>query len=200
VASLRRIVQRSLQNLAELYEDYPATLGASGFPPSLSEESMTSSCRVHGPRVIQNARPSLPSELVAKLLSLTATPSQYRLVYLGLYAGLRVSESASITEQSWQDDRPRFMGKGRHPELVRMRGRVLLRSTSAGCLQASCQDVSKRLGHKSSTHTLRRTFAVALVEANVSRDILGALCAPCGCGATGAERASTSAMKTRGSS
>jgi integrase len=99
---------------------------------------------LRGPKLIRNPRPALERDEARTVLSLCKRPNDYRLAYLGLYAGLRISESASITENEWRGDKLRFTGKGRkvrevpvHPELAAKRVIILSHSTTADSLKTS---------------------------------------------------------------
>ncbi len=80
---------------------------------------------MRGPKLIRNPKPHLSADEARTLLDFCKRPNDTRLFYLGLLAGLRVSETASIGEDEWLEDRLRFMGKGRkvrevplHPALA----------------------------------------------------------------------------------
>ena len=137
---------------------------------------------LRGPKLIRNPKPALERDEARTVLSLCKRPNDYRLAYFGLYAGLRISESASITENEWRGDKLRFTGKGRkvrevpvHPDLAGKRHIILSHSTTADSLKTSCRGLAFATGVSFSSHALRRTFAVSLAEARVSRDVIGAL-------------------------
>lgn len=106
------------------------------------------------------------------------------MIYLGLYAGLRVSESERIDDAAWSEERGRltFVGKGRkqrevpiHPELARVKENVLVKPVGVGCLKHSCRALAYASGIAFTSHSLRRTFAVNLSEAGIGREVIGAL-------------------------
>jgi site-specific recombinase XerD len=135
---------------------------------------------LRGPKLTYDPRPALQPAEAAELLSVCNGPQEVRLVYLGLYAGLRIAESASISSETWLPDRLRFMGKGRkvrevpvHAELAGVRDEILARTTTVATLHGACKVLSFRCGLRFSSHGLRRTFAATLVELGVSRDVIG---------------------------
>lgn len=123
---------------------------------------------------------SLPS--VHKLLAACKRPVEYRLIYLGLYAGTRVSESARVGADDWVEDRIHILGKGRkwrevpvHPELVRVRDVILSKAYSDQTLKHVATAMSETLSIDFSSHDLRHTFSRTLRDMRVDRFILGAL-------------------------
>lgn len=137
---------------------------------------------LRGPRLVHNPQPSLTFDEICHILTKPRRSNGFRLVYLGLYAGLRVSESARIDESMWLGDRLRFVGKGRkvrevpvHPTLERVRDIILSNSPSADSLKTTCRAISHVARVPFTSHALRRTFGVTLHEAGVDRDVIGAL-------------------------
>ena len=135
-----------------------------------------------GPKMVRNPKPSMSDEEARTLLQVARRPSEVRLVYLGLYAGLRVSEAASIGPDQWLSDRLRFLGKGRkmrdvpvHPELQAKRDLILSRETAAGSLKHTGRALSYATGVDFTSHTLRRTFASHLVQKRVPREVVGSI-------------------------
>lgn len=135
-------------------------------------------CRLNGvmavsPPKIPKSKPNSPVSLetARKLLESARTPYEIRLVFLGLYAGTRVSESAAMDTSHDHGDRLRFFGKGDqerdvpiHPEL---RERLpIIFSTSPptlGTLGVTMRRLRDRVGAATTTgalataHALRRT-------------------------------------------
>lgn len=127
-----------------------------------------------------------------KLLAHCQIPNDYRVIYFGLYAGMRVGESASITTKQVHRDRITFIGKGDkersvpiHPELRKVLPIILsVTPRSEGVLQGRMRELRDRLDvrdeekNPATTHSLRRTFADFLydklkTEREVVRMILG---------------------------
>lgn len=139
-------------------------------------------------------RPKPPISLfdARKMLANCQNPNEYRVVYLGLYAGLRVCESARLCEANVRRDRLVFIGKGNkerevpiHPELAKALPSFIHQiPKSKGVLMDRMTKMRDRLmvfdlkGKPATTHSLRRTFADFLydklsVEREVVRMILG---------------------------
>lgn len=113
--------------------------------------------------------------------------NEYRIVYLGLYAGLRVDEQARIRPDNWHRDRLTFIGKGDkersvpvHPELAKVLPIILSKTPkNKGVLQSRMTQMRARLGIRdtegkpATTHSLRRTCATFLYdEARVEREVV----------------------------
>lgn len=124
------------------------------------------------------------------LLGACQSPLEHRLINLGLYAGCRIHESASITAENWQDDRLVFIGKGAkqrtvpiHNELQRVKHTILSTTpASEGVLQSVMERLRARIaavdesGRPVRSHSLRRTFAVSLYERfRVPREVVATL-------------------------
>lgn len=108
-------------------------------------------------------------------------PNDLRVIYFGLYAGMRVMESASITPNNVRSDRITFIGKGRyggkersvpiHPELAKVLPVILSETPrSKGVLEARFAVLRNRHGWKdtkgkpATTHSLRRGFSDLLYD------------------------------------
>jgi site-specific recombinase XerD len=137
---------------------------------------------VAGPRLIKNPKSSLTTDEANALLKVVTRPNEVRLVYLGLYAGLRVGEMARVDEGAWLEDRLRFMGKGRkvrdvpvHPALEAKRETILARTTTDSTLKQVVRSLVYATGIEFSSHSLRRTFAVTLSEARIPREVIGSI-------------------------
>lgn len=135
-----------------------------------------------GPKLIRNPKPSLSTSEVQTLLLYARKPNEKRVLVLGLYAGLRVSESARIGHDEWLEDRLRFLGKGRkirevpvHPELLKHRTSILTSQPTADTLKSTCRSISFASGIHFSSHSLRRTAAVRMSEARIPREVVGAI-------------------------
>lgn len=138
---------------------------------------------LRSPRQRRDPKPALIPEEALKLIDACRRPNDFRLIYLGLFAGLRVSDSARITEGEWLPDRLRFaMQKGHkpidipvHEELFRVRGKILDNETSRGTLKQVARSLSYYTGVGFTSHTLRRTFATTLIEEGVQEGVVEAL-------------------------
>jgi integrase/recombinase XerC len=131
-------------------------------------------------RVIHSPMPALTRDQGRAFLEACVSVDEVRLVYLGLFAGLRISESASIDPSCWLDDRLRFTGKGRkqrdvplHPRLAAVAEEILIYQASPSMLGRAMRRLAARTGIAGTSHTLRRTMATMLAEAGVSREVIG---------------------------
>lgn len=124
------------------------------------------------------------------LLSGCRTPNEYRTVYLGLYGGLRVSESASLDYGNVHGDKLTFIGKGDkersvpiHPELRKVLAEFIhLKPRSKEVLMSSFAKMRDRLrvydveGNPATSHSLRRTAADFMYDrAEVPREVVKAI-------------------------
>ena len=119
------------------------------------------------------------------LLETARTPLEMRVVYLGLYAGTRVSESAAMDSCHDKGDRLRFVGKGDqerdvpiHPELRE----VLPVIFSNGPVTDATLGVTMRrlrdkvgalttMGAPATAHALRRTCGTTMYQAGVAWEV-----------------------------
>lgn len=124
------------------------------------------------PKVPKQVLPPMSAQEARRALAHCDSPLRYRLAYLGLYAGLRVSESAQIDREAWHGGWLTVWGKGSkkrrvpvHPELEKVREIILSRSPNRRTLEVTWTRYRDRLdlktieGTKATTHTLRRTCA-----------------------------------------
>lgn len=132
---------------------------------------------IPSPKVPEKLEPPLTPAEVAWLLMNIRTPGQLKLVFLGLWAGCRIGESAAIGPDEWQDDRLVFHGKGYRPreiplapalrpyraEIVFVRTRRQLR-----------HEYEKLRAHSPfvwTPHALRRTFYQGHLDQGTSTDL-----------------------------
>lgn len=140
---------------------------------------------VPGPKIITDEDDDLPPLSVddaRRVIQACKTAKDYRLVYLALYGGLRISECESIGEAEWLEDRLRFTGKGRkkrsvpiHPELEKVRHVILSNPVEEKGLKHTAPGLSHATSIPFTAHTLRRTFASTLREMRVSTDVIARL-------------------------
>jgi len=133
-----------------------------------------------------HSSPPLTEEALEKLLNGCRYPNEYRLVYLGLYAGTRIAEAGAMNEQHWVRDEEvlRFRGKGTklrevpvHPELARILPLIFSKPIHPSTMQGVKERLEERLKVRFVAHQLRKTFSTALqdagVEEKVIEDLLG---------------------------
>jgi site-specific recombinase XerD len=144
---------------------------------------------VKTPKTPFRPRPPISSHSARILLENCSTPLEYRVVYLGLYSGCRISESTNMDRSHDHGDRLTFIGKGGktrtvpiHPELKDKLPTIWsIKPASVGVLQSAMQRLrdkfeSKDLeGRKTSSHSLRRTFATTMYDAGVPFEVVARL-------------------------
>lgn len=140
---------------------------------------------IKAPKQNRTPGPQLTLEEVNVILDATKTDRSYRLIYLGLFAGCRVSDSAVIGIKEWERERLNFVGVKEqrwrkvpvHRELERVRDRILSHSCSRDVLKHVCKSLSHYTGIPFSSHMLRSTFSQRLldvgVEGMVADELLG---------------------------
>lgn len=130
------------------------------------------------PRVRNDPRAPMSLESARRLIEVCETPLDLRVIYLGLFAGLRIAEAAALCEEHWMGDRLTFRGKADkkrsvpvHPELKRIRYEILgQQPKTSQVLQSNVARLRERAGVHDldmkpvTSHTLRRTFATTLYE------------------------------------
>lgn len=141
-------------------------------------------CEVRGPKVTNQSHPPLSPDDTRTLLASCVRPLEYRLVYLPLYAGMRISEAARIGEDEWKDGLIRFAGaKTRrvreipvHPELAKVRSAILCSPVSTPSnIHRAKNRMKRRVGIEFSLHNLRSTFAHSLEESDTPWEVLASL-------------------------
>lgn len=138
----------------------------------------------------QRGRETQPLTLpeAQRVLGLARSPIERRLVYLGLWAGLRLIEITSLQPSWWVvgvggAEELRVLGKGSyrrvipvHVRLAERRAEVLAGAAERRRLMKAMRRLQELSGIEHlSTRTLRRTFAERLSRAGVERDVIGAL-------------------------
>lgn len=140
--------------------------------------------QMRGNRRHYEAKEALSAEEAVKFIAACRRPNDFRLVYLGLFAGTRISEAARIREEHWLEDRLKFpSSKTRktrqipiHPELQKVREVILSKSPpSPDSLKHNMASLAHWTNVAASSHVFRRTFGVTLSEVGVDRDVIGAL-------------------------
>lgn len=137
-----------------------------------------------------NPRPPVSIHEARRLLEACRRPLEFRVVFLGLYAGTRISESTAMGEREWRRDRLVFIGKGGkertvpiHPELERVKSDILaVRPSSVQVLHSVFARLRDKLeakdtaGDRAKTHSLRRTCADFMYDkADVPQEVVGAI-------------------------
>lgn len=132
------------------------------------------------PKVARAPLPPMDQNNAQRALSHCASPLTFRIAYGGLYAGLRISESEQLSEDTWRDHWLTIIGKGNkkrripvHPELAKVRPLILAKSPNRRTLEVTWTRYRDRHelvtieGTKATTHSLRRTFATTMYDEGV---------------------------------
>lgn len=141
---------------------------------------------VRTPKIVRKPKARVSDETARLLLSSVRTALEYRVVFFGLYAGLRIAESASVGEGEWRGDRLVIVGKGRkqrdvpvHPELAKVRHHILEKiPKDVQVLHSSLRRMRERVraydteGNPVRSHALRRTFGQALYDSGTPWEIV----------------------------
>lgn len=143
---------------------------------------------VRMPRIPRSAPDPLPLKKALALMAACQRPLEYRLIYLGLYAGCRIGESAPIEGAMWRDEDEllRFIGEKNdrirevpiHPDLEVVKWQILAHPPSYdSTLQRVKRRLENRTGIRFVAHQLRDTFATRLYDAGtpdrIVKDLLG---------------------------
>lgn len=132
---------------------------------------------VRCPKEVNDSPPPLPYDVARELIRACSGPKEFRLIYGGLYAGLRIGESASIGRQEWQHRLLWFRGEKNlrmravptHPRLEAIRDLILIAGPFAdpSPLAKAKANISRRTGIDFVPHQLRKTFAQGLEDGEV---------------------------------
>lgn len=133
------------------------------------------------PRIHAIPNPLAPRR-ARTVLDACRRPLEYRVAYLGLYAGMRIGESAALAGWMWgEDDVLRFEGEknGRpreipvHQGLAKAKWMILASlPTDDSTLQRVVRRLRDRVGFHFTSHQFRDTFATQLEEADTERHII----------------------------
>ena len=137
---------------------------------------------IRGPKVRQRRQDSVDFADVPLILDNCRLPVEFRLIYLGLFAGLRRREATFVRRRDWEDGWILVReGKGGierrvpvHPELELVR-RIVLASAPEGVatMQKACARLRERTGLAFKTHQLRTTFSRKLESLEVPNEVRG---------------------------
>ena len=136
---------------------------------------------VHAPREVNESSRPLRHDEVHAIKAACQAPKDFRLVHLGLYAGMRIGESARFEASMWEPGFLRFRSqKGRalietpvHPDLLAVRNQVLAsHPVHVGTLQKAKQRLAVRSGVDFVAQQLRKSFASGLYDADVPDEVV----------------------------
>ena len=127
------------------------------------------------PKPKPELKPSLTDRQVQALLGVCRTAREWRVVALGLYAGMRVSDSTALRERDWHEDRIRYTARKTgnkvevpiHLELAGLK-RVICNDYPEGeVLKMTARRLRDRVDFYFTTNTLRATFTQRLLDLGV---------------------------------
>lgn len=132
---------------------------------------------VRGPRILNEGAPPLSIDKALRVAACCRRPLEYRVVFLPLYAGMRIGEAAAFGGEMWlEDDWLRFRGEKTqkirrvpvHPNLRAVKWKVLASPPTHGStLQRVKRRLEERSGVRYVTHQLRKTFMTTLYDVDV---------------------------------
>jgi integrase len=139
---------------------------------------------LQAPRIYRKKKTGLSVAVASRLLAGCWDIRQVRLVYLGLYAGLRITEASEDGILEWSDGVLVIFGKGSkvreipvHKELAPLRETILRSHATMNSLKYWWIKLRDELGIAAKPHDLRYTFGHQLeagdVHPHVKADLLG---------------------------
>lgn len=133
----------------------------------------------------QKRKPPVSRTTARRLLEAARTPYEVRVVWLSLYGGTRISESAAMEPSHYVGDRLRFVGKGGaerdvpiHPELERVLPVIFSTAPpSMSTLDTTMRRLRDKIGacdtfgRPATSHALRRTCGTVMYEVGVAWEV-----------------------------
>lgn len=155
------------------------------FEAATGKKKLNGICEIRTPSITdeESSRP-LHLKFVRPLLEACRRPLEFRLVYLGLYAGFRIGESAYFHGSMWQEGV--LWLKGEKTDKVRpipvhrdlkpaMWDICASRPTDGSTLQRVKRRLEERTGIDFVAHELRKRFTQSLADAGVDKGVRGDL-------------------------
>jgi integrase len=144
-------------------------------------------CEIGTPSIDdEDSPPPLELRHVRPLMGACVRPLEYRVVYGGLFLGLRIGESGYLHGSMWSDGAIWIRGEKKnrvraipvHPELERVIWEVFGHPpTDPATMQRVKRRLAKKTGISFRSHQLRKRFAQSLADAGVDKgtraDLLG---------------------------
>lgn len=157
------------------------------FEAATGRKKLNGICEIATPSVRdEDSPPPVDLHDVPVLLDACRTPLEYRVIWLPLYAGTRIGESAELHGKAWKEGVLWIKGMKTdrvhpvpvHPELEKKMWDILAsRPTDTSTLQKVKRRIAKRTGIRFKAHQLRKRFAQTLSDAGVDKgtraDLLG---------------------------
>jgi integrase len=150
-------------------------------------KSLNGICDIGTPSISdEDSPPPLDPKHVHPLLDACRLPLEYRVIYGGLYLGLRIGESGYLHGSMWSDGCIWIKGEKTnrtraipiHPDLEKVMWTLLAHPpTDPTTMQRVKRRLAKRTGVSFVSHQLRKRFAQSLADAGVDKgtraDLLG---------------------------
>lgn len=135
------------------------------------------------PKKRKNPRPALSFRQAAILLSCGVTPVDARLIFLGLYAGMRLAEITAVDRYSFQGGLlivPANKGHETfevplHAALAEKRSLILSEQPTREQIRKACLKLRHAVGLPLTPQWLRRTYSQRLRKLGVERTVIEAL-------------------------
>ena len=157
------------------------------FESATGDKTLNGICDIATPSINdEDSPPPLPIECVAPLKDACVLPLEYRVVYGGLYLGLRIGESGYLHGAMWSDRSIWIRGEKKdriraipvHPELEKVMWNLLAHPpTTPETMQRVKRRLAKKTGISFVSHQLRKRFAQSLADEGVDKgtraDLLG---------------------------
>lgn len=157
------------------------------FESATGDKVLNGICDIASPSINdEDSPPPLDPRHVRPLMAACRLPLEYRVIYGGLFLGLRIGESGYLHGKMWSDGCIWIRGEKKdkvravpvHPELDKVMWNLLAHPpTDPATMQRVKRRIAKRAGVTFVSHQLRKRFAQDLANAGVDKgtraDLLG---------------------------
>lgn len=157
------------------------------YESAVGDKTLNGICDIGSPSITdEDSPPPLSIEHVQPLKAACRLPLEYRVVYGGLYLGLRIGESGYLHGSMWSDGAIWIRGEKKnriraipvHPELEKVMWNLLAHPpTDPSTMQRVKRRLAKRTGITFRSHQLRKRFSQSLADAGADKgtraDLLG---------------------------
>lgn len=157
------------------------------YEAAMGDKNLNGICQIGSPSVRdEDSPPPLEMKYVQPLKDACRRPLEYRVVYGGLYLGLRIGESGDLSGKTWRDGVIWVKGEKTdkvrplpiHPELEKVLWDFFAHPpTDSSTMQRVKRRLAKRTGISFVSHQLRKRFSQSLADQGVDKgtraDLLG---------------------------
>lgn len=157
------------------------------FESAVGDKTLNGLCDIGTPSINdEDSPPPLDPKHVRPLMAACNLPLEYRVIYGGLFLGLRIGESGYLHGSMWSDGCIWIKGEKTnrvraipvHPELEKVMWTLLAHPpTDPSTMQRVKRRIAKRTGITFKAHQLRKRFAQTLADNGVDKgtraDLLG---------------------------